>query len=60
MTNGGIDGAKHVDSGAIERFISEWGMTIQEPTADEQAEVIANRIRIIEKRKSESGHNEVP
>ncbi|HDS30041.1 MAG TPA: hypothetical protein ENN67_03265 [Firmicutes bacterium] len=44
----------------MERFLCEWGMKIQEPTRDEQAEIIANRIKIKEKRKIDPTHQQVP
>jgi hypothetical protein len=48
------------DSAAVERFLCEWGLKIQEPSPDEEAEVIANRIRIKEKRLTDPTHQQVP
>ena len=60
MTDGSSNGIKQFDSAAVERFLGEWGLKIQEPTPDEEAEVIASRIRIKEKRLTDPSHLQVP
>ena len=60
MTDSGSNGLLHFDSAALERFLCEWGMKIQEPTPDEEAEVIASRLRLKEKRLPDPSHQQVP
>ena len=50
----------HFDTADMERFLCEWGMKIQEPTPDEQAEVIASRLKLKEKRQIDPSHKQVP
>ena len=60
MTAIGSNGQMHLDSAALERFLCEWGMKIQEPTPDEVAEVIAGRLKLKEKRMADATHQQVP
>ncbi len=60
MKDGSLNGVMHFDTADLERFLCEWGMKIQEPTPDEEAEVIASRMRIKEKRQSDPSHQQVP
>jgi len=60
MTEVGSNGLSHFDSAALERWLSEWGMKIQEPTPDEEAEIIASRLRLNEKRQADPSHQQVP
>ncbi len=60
MTDSSGNGLLHFDSAALERFLCEWGMKIQEPTPDEEAEVIASRLRIKELRMTDPTHQQVP
>ncbi len=60
MTDNGSNGNVLKDSAIIKRFITEWGLTIQEPTHDEEAEVIASRLKINEKRNLNPTHEQQP
>jgi len=60
LTDSSSNGLLQFDSAAVERFLCEWGMKIQEPTPDEKAEVIASRIRIKEKRLTDPTRQHVP
>jgi hypothetical protein len=60
LTDSSSNGLVQFDSAAVERFLCEWGLKIQEPSPDEEAEVIANRIRIKEKRLTDPTHQQVP
>ncbi len=60
MTDNSSNSLLHFDSAALERFLCEWGMKIQEPTPDEEAEVIASRLRLKEKRIMGPAHEQVP
>ena len=59
MTDSGSNGIATYENAALDRFLCEWGMKIQEPTPDEEAEVIASRLRLKEKRQDPS-HQQVP
>lgn len=60
MNDGTINGLNHVDPHEMERFLNEWGMKILEPTLDEQAEIIAARMRMKEKAQIDPSHQQVP
>jgi len=60
MTDCSSNGKILFDSAAVERFLCEWGMKIQEPTPDEEAEVIASRLRLKEKRLASPSHDQMP
>jgi len=60
MTDGNSNGLLNIDCAAIERFLCEWGMKIQEPTPDEEAELIASRLRLKEIRKIDPSHQTAP
>ena len=60
MTDSSSNGLMQFDSAAVERFLCEWGLKIHEPSPDEEAEVIASRIRIKEKRLTDPTHQQVP
>jgi hypothetical protein len=61
MTDSGSNGSIQNDSAAIKKHLTEWGLTIDEPTHDEQAEVIASRLKVIEKkRKLNPSHEQQP
>jgi hypothetical protein len=60
MTDGSSNGLLHFDSAALEMFLCEWGLKIQEPTPDEEAEIIASRLRLKEKRIADPTHQQVP
>ncbi|MFH1677040.1 MAG: hypothetical protein ABIC40_08435 [bacterium] len=60
MTDSGGNGLIHFDSAAVERFLCEWGIKIQELTPDEEAEVIASRLRLKEKHQVDPSHKQVP
>ena len=60
LKDGNLNGVMHFDTADMERFLCEWGMKIQEPTPDEQAEVIASRLKLKEKRQIDPSHKQVP
>ncbi len=60
MTDSGSSGFIHMDSATMERFLTEWGMKIQDPTPDEEAEVIASRLRLKEKKQNDGTRHQVP
>ena len=60
MTDSGSNGNVQNDSAIIKRHLTEWGFALQEPTHDEEAEVIASRLKIIEKRKLNPTHDQQP
>ncbi len=60
MTDSSSNGLSHFDSAALENFLSEWGVKINEPTPDEEAEIIANHLRLKDKRLADPSHQQVP
>ena len=60
MKDRSSNGLLHFDSIALEQFLCEWGMKIQDPTPDEEAEIMASRLRLIEKRQTDPSHQQVP
>ena len=60
MTDGNSGAPTAHDSAAIKKFLNEWGFRIQEPTPDEEAEVIASRLGLKEKRVIDPSHQEAP
>lgn len=60
MTDSGSNGNVQNDSAAIKRHLTEWGLSIDEPNLDEQAEIVASRLKIIEKKKLNPTHEQQP
>jgi hypothetical protein len=60
LKDGSTNGVVHFDLDEMERILGEWVMKIQEPTHDEEAEVIASRLKIKAKRQIDPSHQQVP
>ena len=58
MTESNCNGKAHADVAALERFLNEWALKIHEPTIDEQAEVIASRLRLNDRKKPDPIHDQ--